>query len=60
MAKKNKIEFKSDKYPDKFYFDDCLICWATKAHYEKGEPMSIKELKKVFRKQNNKNNERKF
>lgn len=37
------------------YFDDCLICQATKKAEETGQDLTVEELEKVFAKQNLKN-----
>lgn len=40
------------KSADWEYFDDCLICQATKKAEEEGKNLSVEELKEVFRKAN--------
>lgn len=37
------------------YFDDCLVCQATKKAEETGKDLTVEEMEKIFAKQNLKN-----
>ena len=51
----NKINEETKKEESGEYFDDCLICQATKKAEETGEDLTIEEMEKIFAKQNLKN-----
>lgn len=40
------------KGAEPFYFDDCLVCQATRKADEQGKDLNLEEMREVFRKAN--------